>query len=64
MAKIILVHGKLKIRNLMKITKLRKKMHQYTISNGKMVGDFEGLYKILKTRFFKLKKKNLKHLKK
>ena len=59
MAKIILVHGKLKIRNLMKITKLRKKMHQYTISNGKMVGDFEGLYKNFKDPFLQTKKRKI-----
>ena len=38
-------------------------MHQYTIDNGKLIGNFEGLYKDFKIRFYKQKKKNLKHQK-
>jgi SAM-dependent methyltransferase len=48
----------------MKITKLRKKMHQYTISNGKMVGDFEGLYKNFKDPFLQTKKEKFETSKK
>ena len=28
--------------------KIRNKMHQYTIFKGKLIGDFEGLYKDFK----------------
>jgi hypothetical protein len=35
---------------------LRKKMHEFTIYNGKMVGDFEGLYKEFKDPFLQSKK--------
>ena len=35
-------------------------MHRFTISNGKMIGDFEGLYKNFKVPFYNQKKKSLK----
>ena len=41
----------------MKISKLRKKMHQYTIDNGKLIGNFEGLYKDFKDLFTNKKEK-------
>ena len=44
--------------------KNKKKMHQYTIYNGKMIGDFEGLYKNFKDPFVQTKKKNSKLQKK
>ena len=40
----------------MKKSKLRKKMHQYTIDNGKLIGNFEGLYKDFKDPFLQTKK--------
>ena len=36
--------------------KNKKKMHQYTIYDGKMIGDFEGLYKNFKDPFVQTKK--------
>tara|TARA_Y100000590_G_scaffold451151_1_gene591999 strand:+ start:143 stop:769 length:627 start_codon:yes stop_codon:yes gene_type:complete len=38
------------------MNKIKKKMYSYTISNGKMVGDFEGYYKNFKDPFFQTKK--------
>ena len=32
-------------------------MHRFTISNGKMIGDFEGLYKNFKDPFLQSKEK-------
>ena len=48
----------------MTVSKIRKKMHQYTIYDGKMIGDFEGLYKNFKDPFTQTKKKNLRLQKK
>jgi SAM-dependent methyltransferase len=44
--------------------KLRKKMHEFTIYNGKMVGDFEGLYKEFKDPFLQSKKEKFETSKK
>ena len=56
MAKAIMMHGqKNEKKNL---------MHEYTICNGKFVGNFEGLYKSFKDPFAQTKLKNLKHQKK
>ena len=41
----------------MKSINVRKKMHRFTISNGKMIGDFEGLYKNFKDPFYNQKRK-------
>ena len=46
------------------ISKIRKKMHQYTIYNGKMIGDFEGLYKNFKDPFVQTKKEKFETSKK
>ena len=48
----------------MRISKIRKKMHQYTIYNGKMIGDFEGLYKNFKDPFVQTKKEKFETSKK
>tara|TARA_B100001121_G_C18658437_1_gene607625 strand:+ start:584 stop:1216 length:633 start_codon:yes stop_codon:yes gene_type:complete len=48
----------------MKVSKIRKKMHQYTIYNGKMIGDFEGLYKNFKDPFIQTKKEKFETSKK
>jgi SAM-dependent methyltransferase len=44
--------------------KLRKKMHEFTIYNGKMIGDFEGLYKEFKDPFLQSKKEKFETSKK
>ena len=48
----------------MKISKIRKKMHQYTIHNGKLVGNFEGLYKNFTDPFLQTKKEKFETSKK
>ena len=48
----------------MATSKLRKKMHQYTISNGKMVGNFEELYKDFKDPFLQSEKEKFETSKK
>ena len=48
----------------MKTSKLRKKMHQYTIYNGKLIGNFEGLYKDFKDPFLQTKKEKFETSKK
>tara|TARA_B100001093_G_scaffold519987_1_gene611878 strand:- start:3879 stop:4511 length:633 start_codon:yes stop_codon:yes gene_type:complete len=48
----------------MTISRTRKKMHQYTISNGKMIGDFEGLYNDFKDPFIQTKKEKFETSKK
>tara|TARA_B100000900_G_scaffold416215_1_gene450140 strand:+ start:21088 stop:21720 length:633 start_codon:yes stop_codon:yes gene_type:complete len=48
----------------MTISKIRKKMHQYTICDGKMIGDFEGLYKNFKDPFIQTKKEKFETSKK
>ena len=45
-------------------SKLRKKMHQYTISDGKFIGNFEGLYKDFKDPFLQTKKEKFETSKK
>ncbi len=40
------------------LPKNKKKMHEYTIFNGKLIGDFEGLYRSFKDPFTQSKKKN------
>ena len=44
--------------------KNKKKMHQYTIYNEKMIGDFEGLYKNFKDPFVQTKKEKFETSKK
>ena len=44
--------------------KNKKKMHQYTIYDGKMIGDFEGLYKNFKDPFVQTKKEKFETSKK
>ena len=58
-----LKHGK-QLNKYMKISKIRKKMHQYTISNGKMIGNFEELYKDFKDPFLQTKKEKFETSKK
>ena len=41
---------------IMVVNKLRNKMHQYTIFKGKLIGNFEGLYKNFKDPFLQSKK--------
>ena len=48
----------------MKSINVRKKMHRFTISNGKMIGDFEGLYKNFKDPFLQSKKEKFETSKK
>lgn len=48
----------------MKISKVRKKMHKFTIYDGKMIGDFEGLYKNFKDPFVQTKKEKFETSKK
>lgn len=48
----------------MAITKLRKKMHQYTISDGKLIGNFEALYKDFKDPFLQTQKEKFETSKK
>ena len=48
----------------MTISKIRKKMHQYTICDGKMIGDFESLYKNFKDPFIQTKKEKFETSKK
>ena len=48
----------------MTLSKIRKKMHQYTIYKGKMIGDFEGLYKNFKDPFVQTKKEKFETSKK
>ena len=48
----------------MKTSKLRKKMHQYTIYNGKLIGNFEDLYKDFKDPFMQTKKEKFETSKK
>jgi len=48
----------------MKSINVRKKMHRFTISNGKMIGDFEGLYKNFKDPFVQTKKEKFETSKK
>ena len=48
----------------MKKSKLRNKMHQYTIYNGKLIGDFENLYKDFKDPFLQSKKEKFETSKK
>jgi len=43
---------------------IRKKMYEFTICNGKMVGDFEGLYKKFKDPFLQSKKEKFETSKK
>lgn len=38
------------------LPKNKKEMHKYTIHNGKLIGDFEGLYRSFKDPFTQLKK--------
>ena len=44
--------------------KIRNKMHQYTISKGKMIGNFEGLYKDFKDPFLQTQKEKFETSKK
>ena len=44
--------------------KVRNKMHQYTISKGKMIGNFEGLYKDFKDPFLQTQKEKFETSKK
>ena len=48
----------------MKKNKLRNKMHRYTIFDGKMIGDFEGLYKNFKDPFLQTAKEKFETSKK
>ena len=57
MENVIMKHG-------IKKNKLRKEMHKYTISNGKLVGDFEGLYKNFKDPFLQSTKEKFETSKK
>jgi len=46
------------------MNKIRKKMHKYTICNGKFIGDFEGLYKNFNDPFLQSKKEEFETSKK
>lgn len=46
------------------ISRVRKKMHQYTICNGKFIGNFEDLYKNFKDPFLQSKKEKFETSKK
>ena len=50
--------------NNMGVSKIRNKMHQYTIYKGKLIGDFEGLYKDFKDPFLQSKKEKFETTKK
>ena len=49
---------------IMVVNKLRNKMHQYTIFKGKLIGNFEGLYKNFKDPFLQSKKEKFETSKK
>ena len=49
---------------LIVVNKLRKKMHKFTICNGRFVGDFEGLYKKFNDPFLQSKKEKFEISKK
>ena len=54
---------KLRIKQMNRL-KIRNKMHQYTISKGKMIGNFEGLYKDFKDPFLQTQKEKFETSKK
>ena len=60
---IITLGTKLKIKQMNKL-KVRNKMHRHTIFKGKMIGDFEGLYKDFKNPFLQTKKEKFETSKK
>jgi len=55
---IITLGTKLKIKQMNKL-KVKHKMYRYTIFKGKMIGDFEGLYKEFKNPFLQIKKRKI-----
>ena len=60
---IITLGTKLRIKQMDKL-KVRNKMHQYTIYKGKMIGDFERLYKDFKDPFLQTEKEKFEISKK
>ena len=64
MANVTIMLGKKIKNNLMKKKNLRKKMHQYTIYKGKMIGNFESLYKDFNDPFLQTKKEKFETSKK
>ena len=60
---IITLGTKLRIKQMNEL-KVRNKMHQYTISKGKMIGNFEGLYKDFKDPFLQTQKEKFETSKK
>ena len=60
---IITLGTKLRIKQMNSL-KIRNKMHQYTISKGKMIGNFEGLYKDFKDPFLQTQKEKFETSKK
>ena len=60
---IITLGPKLRVKQMNKL-KVRNKTHQYTISKGKMIGNFEGLYKDFKDPFLQTQKEKFETSKK